>query len=147
MFRKEISDGDLMLTHKPWYSVTYTPYRNLSEEVRCLRDLKGEAESKYKKLTEQHRVAAINVADELETLQVLLWENSKAYFEVDVDNSILDMREGMRYAYNRKPKQKQGASSNNGNQQKQRQSQQRKRGQGRKESLLSLFARSEVTVH
>jgi len=145
MFRKVITDGDLMLTYKPWWSLSYTPYRNLSEEVRCLKELEENAMSKYKELASRYQVASINVADELETLQVLLLENSDAYFEVDVDNSILDKREGMRYQYNRKPNNKKGSSSNKENQQKQNQGKQNQsQSKGRGIPISKLLGASLV---
>ena len=150
MLRKVISDGDLMTMYKPWFApLSYKPYRNLSEEVRVLRELRDEAESKYKELSHLHVIASANVGDDLETLQVLLLENSEAYFEVESDSSILDKREGMRYQYNRKSNNKQGASSNKENQQKQKQNQQKQQqGKGKQGGIpMSQLLGARILLH
>lgn len=133
MYRKVIENGDLVLLHRPWYSFgKFTPYRNLSEEVRNLKIQTDKAMSKYRELAELEVIASTNVAAELETLQILLLENSDAYFDVELDNSILDKREGLRYNFHRNSNNsKKGQSSSNkeqNNQQKQQQQKQSTKG-------------------
>jgi len=123
MFRKEISNGDLIQLEPSWFGFgKYRLHRNLSEEVRLLGELEEKAKSKYLELSMKHMIAAKNVGEDLETLQILLLENSDAYFETGVDNSILEKREGVRYNFNRGGNNKQTNASSNkdkqGNQQK-----------------------------
>lgn len=149
MYREIISDGDLVLMHKPWYSLgKLLPYRNLSEEVRSLKVLEEKALSKYLELSRLHTIASTNVAEKLETLQILLLENSDAYFESGVDNSILEQKEGVRYNFNRGSNNKKGSSSSNKeNQQKQNQNQQQKGNQKPKGIPLSdLFMKGRITL-
>jgi len=146
-FRKAISDGDLILNHKPWYSFgKWTPYRNLSEEVRLLKGHQDKALSKYMELARSYVVASTNVADELETLQVLLLDNSEAYFETDIDNSILEEKEGIRYNFNRGGNNKKESSSNKENQQKQKQNQQSNQGKPKGIPLSDLFLKGRIQL-
>lgn len=149
MYRKVIVDGDLMLLHKPWYSFgKYTPYRNLSEEVRCLNELTEKAMAKYKELSQSYVVASTNVAAELETLQILLLENSEAYFDVSVDNSILDKREGLRYNFNRGGNNSKKGSSSNKEQNQQKQQQQKQNTQGKPKGIpVSKLLGASIVLH
>ena len=150
MYRKIISDGDLMLMEKPWYrffSQRWEPFRNLSEEVRLLKEHRDNALSKYLELSRSYVVGSTNVADELETLQLFLLDNSEAYFDVDIDNSILEEREGVRYNFNNGGgNNKKGSSSNKENQ---KQQQNNKQGQGKPKtrSLLSVLSDAQVSIH
>lgn len=102
MYRQIISNGDLIQLQPSWFGFgPWKPHRNLSEEVRKLHKLEEEAKAKYLELAYLNVVASTNVAEKLETLQILLLENSDAYFEVGVDNSILEKREGVKYNFNR----------------------------------------------
>lgn len=113
MYRKVIANGDLVQLKPTWFGFgPWEMHRNLSEEVRLLQELEDKAKAKYIDLAHKSVIASTNIADELETLQILLLENSEAYFEVGVDNSILEKREGVRYNFNRGNNNKQGASSN-----------------------------------
>jgi len=146
-FRKVISDGDLIITHKPWYSFgNWTPFRNLSEEVRLLKVHQEKAMTKYRDLSHSYMIASANVADELETLQVLLLDNSEAYFETDIDNSILEEKEGIKYSFNRGGNNKKGSSSNKENQQKQKQNQQDTQGKPKGIPLSELFLKGRITL-
>jgi len=114
MYRKVISNGDLVQLQSSWFGFgSYKLHRNLSEEVRLLQELEDKAKSKYLDLAQKNVIASTNIADELETLQILLLENSEAYFEVGVDNSILEKKEGIRYNYSRNSNNKQGQASSN----------------------------------
>lgn len=150
MFRKVIAEGDLVIEHKPWYSFgQYTMYRNLSEEVRYLKQHEEKARAKYLDLAQTHVIAKTNVAAELETLQILLLENSEAYFEVSVDNSILDKREGLRYnfGHSNQNNKKGNSSSNKEHQQKQQQNNQQKGSQKPKGIPLSeLFLKGRISL-
>lgn len=147
MFRRIISNGDLVVTHQPWYCVLtgkWKPYRNLSEEVRYLGDQMDQARSKYNELRRWYAVATKNVGDDLETLQILKMDNSEAFFETTDDQSILDMREGIKY--NLGGDKKQGQASPNKDKQQQDKQQQNK-DRRKSKSLLSLLANAEVSVH
>lgn len=146
MLRKIVSDGDLMLIKRPWWGgyvgMDWEPHRNLSEEIRLLKEHRDNALSKYVELSKLHVIGNKNVTDELETLQVLLLDNSEAYFPVDVDNSILEEREGVKYNFGRNNKQ--GNASSN----KEQQQQQRKKREHRKQiSLLEALSSAKLTVH
>jgi hypothetical protein len=150
MYRKEISNGDLLLTFKPWYALgKYTPYRNLSEEVRKLHKLQEKAKAKYMELQHSYTVASTNIGDDLETLQIHLLDNSKAYFEIEVNNSILEEREGTRYKFNHS-NNKQGANQNKDAQKKNQQEQQKKKqdasGSGGNVMSVAQFMGAKVVV-
>lgn len=115
MYRKIISNSDLVQLEPTWFGFgPWQIHRNLSEEVRLLQELEDKAKSKYLDLAHKNVIASANVAEELETLQILLLENSEAYFEVSVDNSILEKREGVKYNYSRNNgNSKQGNASSN----------------------------------
>lgn len=148
MYRKIISDGDLMLMYKPWYSLLsdkWVPHRNLSEEVRKLQNHKEKALSKYKELEHLHVIASTNVADELETLQLFLLDNSDAYFETGIDNSILEEREGIKYNFNRGRNNKKGnSSSNKENQRNQQRQEQNNQGKTKGIPVTKLLGGSLV---
>ena len=145
-YRKIISKGDLVLTYKPWYSLgKYVPFRNLSEEVRLLKEHQEKAGSKYRDLSRLYAVASANIADELETLQLFLLDNSDVDFESSMDTSILEEREGIRYNFNRGGNNKKGSSSNKENQQKQKQNQQGG-GKPRGISMADLFLKGRITL-
>lgn len=151
MYRKIISKGDLVMLHKPWYrllSNRWEPYRNLSEEARLLKEHRDNALSKYLDLSRSCVIASTNVADELETLQLLLLDNSEAYFEASVDNSILEEREGVKYNFNRGGNNKQGSASSNKEKQGGQQDKS-KQGQGKPKtrSLLSILSDAQVSIH
>lgn len=117
MYRKIISNGDLLQLQASWFGFgPWKMHRNLSEECRLLQELEDKAKAKYLDLAHKNVIASTNVAEELETLQILLLENSDAYFEVSVDNSILEKREGVKYNFSRGnsgDKSKQGQASSN----------------------------------
>lgn len=147
MYRKVIDNGDLVRLYKPWYSFgKFKPYRNLSEEVRNLRIQADKALAKYRELAELEIIASTNVAAELETLQILLLENSDAYFEEELDNSILDKREGIRYGFNRggNNNKKDSSSNKEQGQQKQQQSKQNTRGKPSGIPMSKLLSASIV---
>jgi len=113
MFRKTIVDSDLLLMKSYWWSQVWKPYRNLSEEVRVLKDLEADAISKAKSLTHSRIVAETNVKMDKTVLNHQLMTNSTAHFEFPTEPSILEEREGMKYT-EQKQNNKHGASSNNG---------------------------------
>jgi len=117
MFRQIISSGDLLQLQPSWFGFGgWKGHRNLSEEVRLLEGHVEKARAKYLDLAHKHVIASTNVAEKLETLQILLLENSDAYFEVSVDNSILEKREGVKYNFSRGNggnNNKQGQASSN----------------------------------
>lgn len=153
MYRKIIADGDLMLMSKPWYgffSDSWIPHRNLSEEARLLKDHVDKAMSKYKELSHLYAIAKKNVGDDLETLQVLLLENSEAYFETTVDNSILEQREGVKYNF-RSDNNKKDSSSNKdnsrGNGNNNNNGNSKGKSNAKTKSLLSILSEAKVTLH
>lgn len=110
MYRQIISNGDLVQLHSSWFGFgPWKIHRNLSEEARLLQMHEDKAKAKYLELAHLNVIASTNVAEKLETLQILLLENSDAYFEVSADNSILEKREGVKYNFNR------GKGDSNGN--------------------------------
>lgn len=113
MFRKTLVDSDLLLSKSFWWGHVWKPYRNLSEEVRVLRDLEADAIKKAGELTHSRIVAESNVKMDVTVLTHQLLTNSTAHFEFPTEPSILEMREGMKYQHN-KQDNKQGASSNKG---------------------------------
>ncbi|UCD07135.1 MAG: hypothetical protein JSW41_04895 [Candidatus Aenigmatarchaeota archaeon] len=148
MYRKIIDNGDLVVTYKPWWGFGKEyPYRNLSEEVRCAEELVKAAESKYYELHHRYVIASTNVAEELETLQALLLDNSSAYFTSDLDISILEKRDGIKYNY-RSGNNKKDSSSNKDNQQKQQQKNQSGNSkQDKSISLADILLKGKVTLH
>jgi len=145
MFRRTITNGDLMATYKPWYSLRYAPFRNLSEEVRALDFLLQEAKSKYMKLSNLNTIASKNVGDDLETLQLYLLDNSEAYYETQVDTSILEKRVGVKY------KSIRDGYDKNGNQNKGKEKQKKEKENHGKENnsvtLLDVLLKSKYTLH
>jgi len=118
MFRKVISSGDLILEKSYWWSLgKFVPYRNLSEEVRCLRKLEQDAMVKAKTLSYKRNVAEKNVQDELDTLQIFLINNSKASFLQDVEQSILEEREDVNYHVKQDNNKKDSSSNKDQNKQ------------------------------
>lgn len=115
MFRQILSNGDLIQLEPSWFGFgAWKPHRNLSEEVRLLQELEDKAKAKFLDLAQKNVIASANVESQKETLQMLLLENSEAYFEVSIDNSILEKREGVRYNYARNSgNNKQGNASSN----------------------------------
>lgn len=150
MYRHIINNGDLITTKHPWWMFgKEIPHRNRSEEVRNLYDQLKKAESKYHELYNLHVIASTNVAEELETLQALLLDNSSAYIESDVDTSILQKRDGIKYNYGRNNKK--DSSSNKDKQQNQQQQQQKDQSGNRKQdksiSLADILLKGRVTLH
>lgn len=146
MYRKIITDGDLMLMEKPWWNpfgTQWIPRRNLSEEVRLLKEHRDNARVKAMDLSRSYAIASKNIADELETLQLLLLDNSEAWFEVGVDNSILEEREGIKYNFGSNNKKGQ-SSSNNGQQQNQQKNQ--SKSKGKQVGLLEVLANAKMTL-
>lgn len=146
MYRKIITDGDLMLMEKPWWNpfgTQWIPRRNLSEEVRLLKEHRDNARVKAMDLSRSYAIASKNVADEMETLQLLLLDNSEAWFEVGVDNSILEEREGIKYNFGSNNKKGQ-SSSNKENQQKQQQRKQDNQGKAKGIPITKLLGGSLV---
>lgn len=146
MYRKIITDGDLMLMEKPWWNpfgTQWIPRRNLSEEVRLLKEHRDNARVKAMDLSRSYAIASKNIADELETLQLLLLDNSEAWFEVGVDNSILEEREGIKYNFGSNNKKGQ-SSSNNGQQQNQQKNQ--GKSKGKQVGLLEVLANAKMTL-
>lgn len=116
MYRRVISNGDLVQLEPTWFGFgKWRLHRNLSEEVRLLEEHVERAKAKYLDLAYKSVLASGNVAEELETLQILLLENSEAYYEVGVDSSILEKREGIKYQFNKgsNNNDKKGSSSSN----------------------------------
>lgn len=113
MFRKTIVDSDLLLMKSYWWSQVWKPYRNLSEEVRVLKDLEAAALAKANSLKHSRIVAEANVKMDKTVLNHQLMTNSTAHFEFPTEPSILEEREGMKYTET-KQNNKQGASSNKG---------------------------------
>lgn len=149
MYRQIISNGDLIQLQPSWFGFgPWKPHRNLSEEVRKLHKLEEEANAKYLELAYLNVVASTNVAEKLETLQILLLENSDAYFEVGVDNSILEKREGVKYNFSRgkgdsgNGNNKQGNASSNkdkqGGESKDNKQGNNNGGDGRKNRVISF---------
>lgn len=149
-FRKIISDGDLVTLNKPWYSLLFggkwEHHRNLSEEVRLLGEHVEAAKAKFIELQRLHVVAKKNVGDDLETLQILLLDNSEAFFESSIDSSILEEREGVKYNFGNHGNNKKGNSSSNNGSGEQKQQQQKKQ-QGKKYTALDLLTKAEFTLH
>lgn len=113
MFRKTLVDSDLLLSQSFWWGHSWKPYRNLSEEVRVLRDLEADAIKKANEFSHSRMVAEANVKMDVTVLTHQLTTNSEAAFEFPTEPSILEMREGMKYQQS-KQDNKQGASSNKG---------------------------------
>ena len=154
MYRKVISNGDLIQLKPTWFGFgSWEMHRNLSEEVRLLQELEDEAKAKYIDLAHKNVIASTNVADELETLQILLLENSEAYFEVGVDNSILEKREGIKYNH-RSNNNKQGQASSNKDKQANQNNDKSSNGQrnggnekGRKSISIAELLGGKITLH
>lgn len=148
MYREIVSNGDLLLVHKPWYrlfSSEWIPHRNLSEEVRLLKEHRDNALSKYLDLSRSYVIASTNVGEDLETLQLHLLDNSEAHFEVGIDNSILEEREGIKYNFNSGGNNKKGSSSSNKeNQQKQQQAKQNTQGKPKGIPVSKLLGASII---
>jgi hypothetical protein len=113
MFRKTLVDSDLLLSKSFWWGHTWKPYRNLSEEVRILKDLEADAIKKANEFSHCRMVAEANVKMDTTVLTHQLTTNSEAAFEFPTEPSILERREGMKYQMD-KQDSKQEASSNKG---------------------------------
>lgn len=113
MFRKTINNSDLLLSKSFWWGHKWKPYRNLSEEIRVLRDLEQDAIKKANDLTHLRMVGEINVKMDMTVLTHQLTTNSEAAFEFPTEPSILEEREGIKYAAAKGAQNnKHGASSN-----------------------------------
>lgn len=157
MFRRVIENGDLILEKSSAWSLgVFRPYRNLSEEVRKLKKLEQDAMAKASYLRHQRNIAECNVRDELESLQLFLLENSKGAWYSDIEQSILEERDGVVY---KKDDNKQKGNNNQGNQGTKDSSNkdsnnQNKQGNdqaggkgGRPVSLLDLIMKGKVIMH
>lgn len=104
--RMVVANGDLILQQKktegkwPWNNkkVSWVPYRNMSEEVRFLKDHMDNAFMQYKNMQHMFMVAQKNVQTDIETLQMYKFDNSEVEWEVPTDFSILDERDGIKYS-------------------------------------------------
>lgn len=145
MFRKVISEGDLIVERRYWWSLgKFIPYRNLSEEVRCLTDLEEAALEKFKSLHFSRVVAEGNVKHDMDTLQMYLLDNSKVSWYSDIEQSILEKREGVKYS-DRSNNNKKGSSSSNKDQQGQKKPE--TGGKGKEVSLMDVLLKSKITLH
>ncbi|RLD43822.1 MAG: hypothetical protein DRI88_10425 [Bacteroidetes bacterium] len=97
MFRKTINNSDLLLSKSFWWGCKWKPYRNLSEEIRVLRDLEQDAIKKANELTHLRMVGETNIKMDVTVLTHQLTTNSEAAFEFPTEPSILEMRDGIKY--------------------------------------------------
>lgn len=144
-FRMVVANGDLILEQKKrkgwWFGsdTEYTPYRNLSEEERLLKEHMDNAYMHYKQMQRLFVVAKKNIQTDKETLQMNQFDNSQTEFLIPSDFSILEERDGVKYNYSM------GGGQNNGkgnNQQKQKQ----KQAQAKPMSIIDLLTSAKIVV-
>lgn len=168
-FRNILADGDLIRQRKQptWWlfgDPKWSPYRNLSREVRFLEERMHAAHAAYKAAQEDYVVAHKNVNVDMDMLRMHKMDNSEVVYEIPSDESILSRRDGVKYSQgNSNQKQKgsgnngngnnqqggqNGGGSDNGNNQNQNQNQPNKQKQrGQPKSLLELLTTAKVVLH
>lgn len=145
-YREILSDSDLILQRKVGFLFgKWVNWRNLDEELRALRLHEKSAEDHYKQMQYLRTIAEGNIRDRKEMLQVHLMDNSDAAFNLKVETSILEQRDGVKYNFgkqgNQNPKQQQkGGGNNNQKQQQNGQNNQgnKSSGNGRKPLVISM---------
>lgn len=166
-YRNILADGDLIRERKAlgWWlfgEQKWVPYRNLSREVRCLKERMDAAHAAYKSAQELFVVAQKNVQLDIDLLRMHKMDNSEVTYELPADESILSFRDGVKYSFGNQSGQKQKGQNGNGNGQQNNQkgggqqeaqgkpanqNQSNKQGKGQTKSLLELLASAKITFH
>lgn len=161
--RMVVANGDLIVQQKktegkwPWCKkkVSWVPYRNMSEEVRFLKDHMDAAFMRYKEVQHLFTVAQKNVQTDIETLQMYKFDNSEVEWDIPGDFSILDERDGIRYSgkgNNNSGKGGGGGNSGNNNNQNngqgnnQGQQQKKQKQQNKPVSIAELIMNGRIVM-
>lgn len=167
-YRRIIADGDLVSQIKSsgllaslFGNTEWSPYRNLSREVRFLEQSMHDAHAAYKAAQERFVVAQKNVQLDMDLLRLHKMDNSEVAYITPSNESILDRREGVKYSNSsgnssgQKPKGQSGGQGNDGQQgdgkgggNNQNQGQNNKQqNRGRRMTALDLLTKAEITIH
>lgn len=160
-FRRSIADGDLISEVKKfggWWlfgKEYWSPYRNLSREVRFLEQRMHDHHAAYKAAQEDFVVAQKNVQTDIDVLRMYKMDNSEVAYITPSNESILDRRDGIKYSGGNNSGQKQkGQGGGNGNGQQGNQNGQNngqnnnKQQHGRKAmTMLELLTNAKIVLH
>ena len=128
-FRNILADGDLIRQQQlsRWWlfgDKNWSPYRNLSREVRNLEERMHTAHAAYKAAQDIFVVSQKNVTDDINMLRAYKMGNSEVSYEIPSDESIIVRRDGIKYgsSSNSSGKQNNQRKGNGNNQQHQQKS-------------------------
>lgn len=97
MYREIIHDGDVILQRREWWTLgLYIGWRNLSQEVRNLKNLEQDKRINYEDAKQLRVIAECNVSSKKSNIKRILGNNTQVIFFSD-DNSILDKWDGVSY--------------------------------------------------
>lgn len=157
-FRMVVANGDLILQQKQrkgWWFLgdksEWVPFRNLSEEERCMKEHMDNAFMHYKNMQRLYVIAQKNVSTDIEKIQVHKFDNSEVEYLVPSDFSILEEREGIKYSFSRGNGGSGGSGkgnnqNNNGNGNNQQQSNKQKKAQNKPMSVMDMLMNAKIVM-